>query len=196
MKDIKIGLTGKLRSGKTTVADYLEEKYRMIPFAFGDELKKGFHKDYPHIPRTPKPREGYQMYGQLMRFVYGENLWVDKCFKEIEYTAKMAKAYSEGNSDITFMPLVTDIRQPNEFARCKREGFFIIRIESSEETRIQRAKAVSDNFKEEDLHHETENYIDFFDCDFTIQNEGTTEELYKRIDIVLDMIKTNAELYD
>lgn len=62
-----VGLLGKLRSGKDQVAAYLTSNYGYTRFAFGDELKDDFHRTYPDIPREPKPRAGYQEYGQRMR---------------------------------------------------------------------------------------------------------------------------------
>lgn len=51
-----IALTGKLRAGKDTVAEYLMERYGYARYAFGDGVKDDFHRENPAVPRHPKPR--------------------------------------------------------------------------------------------------------------------------------------------
>lgn len=172
---MNIALTGKFRAGKDAVAKYLVEKYGYTRFAFGDELKKDFHRRYPEIPKDPKPRVGYQMHGQMMRRLLGEDIWVMKCFWRIlDHLADDNPSYSD--------VVISDLRQPNEYERCREEGFFIVRVSCPDELRIERALAAGDEFKEEDLQHETELHIDTFDVDFEINNSGTLDELHQQID--------------
>lgn len=178
---MNIALTGKFRAGKDAVAKYLVEKYGYTRFAFGDELKKDFHRRYPEIPKDPKPRVGCQMHGQMMRRLLGENIWVDKCFLSISLTNNERMSNFGGASNA--LPVViSDLRQPNEYERCREEGFFIVRVSCPDELRIERALAAGDEFKEEDLQHETELHIDTFDVDFEIDNSGTLDELHTQID--------------
>ncbi len=186
---MKIALTGKVRSGKDTVKDYLIEKYGMVPFAFGDDLKKGFHEAYPHIPEHPKPVRGYQLYGQLMRYVHKDTHWIDNCFKKIDYIADVAKNYNITGSEIDFRPVITDVRQDNEVDRCKEEGFVLIRVNCPDEIRLERMNATGDNFTLADLQFETETAVDHFEVDYDIENGGTLEELYLQIEDVIQKIR-------
>jgi len=181
--DVNIALTGKFRSGKDVVARYLFEKYGYARFAFGDELKEDFHKRYPEIPRIPKPRIGYQMHGQMMRRLLGENIWVDKCFNSI----KSYLSRSDERHGILSI-VITDLRQPNEYERCREAGFVIVRVNCPDELRIKRARASGDNFAEEDMEHETERYIDTYDVDFEIDNSRTLDETYRQVDRIMKMI--------
>jgi dephospho-CoA kinase len=189
MSEIKIGLGGEFRSGKNTVADYIEKEYGFVQFAFGDELKKGFHYEYPTIPAVPKPREGYQLYGQLKRYVFGADYWMDITLEEIDHKRTVAANYNITGSEIAFCPIITDVRQPNEFAKLIEEGYFIIKVLAPEEVRIERAKQANDNFDPKTLQHETELYIKNAPFHYCIVNDGTLEELYAKVDAIMADIK-------
>lgn len=189
MKEVKLAIAGELRSGKTTLEHYAVNKYGVVPFAFATKLKAGFHYEYPHIPRLPKPREGYQLYGQLKRYVFGDDYWIDQCAGEIENIRKAASFYNITGSEIEFCPFITDVKQPNEFAWCRREGYKIIKLIASEEIRVERSKAEGDKFDKKNLYHESELHIHNEEADFVIVNNGSFEDLYARFDEVMTRIK-------
>lgn len=178
-----IALSGKMRAGKSAAARYLVEKYGYTEFAFGDELKADFHRRYPEIMWEPKPRIGYQNHGQLMRALISERYWIDVCFDRI----------AESLRKFPTRPLISDLRQPNEFDRCKSEGYVIIRVNCPDEIRIERARAAGDNFTANDLNHETERYIDSFTVDYEIQNDGSLDELYAQIDEIIRAITAQTK---
>ena len=183
---IKIALTGKMRSGKDTLKEYAINKYGVVPFAFGDELKEAFHEDYAHIPHKPKPRKGYQLYGQLMRFVHGEDIWVDKCFRHIRVIKQTAIDYNTAGGEVKFTPMITDVRQQNELDRCKQEDYIIIRVNCLPDVQLERLNETGDNFTIEDLAFETETSIDDLKVDYDIHNNGTLEELYSQLDEIVE----------
>ncbi len=189
MKEIKIAIAGEFRSGKSTVADYLDSTYGMLQFAFADELKRDFHFTYGHIPRTPKPRKGYQLYGQLMRYLFGEDYWVNKCFKKIDDVRLVATNYNITGREIKFSPVITDLRQENELERCRKEGYFIIKVIAPEEVRIKRAEEAGDAFSLEEMNHETETYVRDMYADYTIVNKGSLAQLYGAVDVVMGAIE-------
>src|SRR5690625_5115450 len=80
---MKIGLTGKMRAGKDTVADYLVENYGFKKFAFGDALKRYVHEIFD-VNQNEKPRDIYQRFGQYCRAI-DEDVWVRKCFEDISF---------------------------------------------------------------------------------------------------------------
>ncbi|QEG04116.1 hypothetical protein [Bacillus phage BC-T25] len=190
VREIKIAITGELRSGKTTLQKYAEKNYGgFVPFAFADDLKEMFHAEFPHIPKNPKPRKGYQLYGQLMRFIFGEDYWINKCFHKIERVRRAAENYNILGDQVEFMPMITDARQPNEFERCYKEGYTLIRVEASAELRIERAKAEGDKFSLEDLQHESEKYVAEAPVHFVLYNNGSLETLYAQFDEVMTYLK-------
>lgn len=172
-----IALTGLLRSGKDTVADYLVRQYGYTRVAFGDALKDDFHLRYPEIPREPKPRVGYQSHGQLMRRLFGEDVWVRTLFDQIaerEAWEQWLRPY-----------VITDLRQPNEYAAARARGFTIIRVTAPEDVRLERARQAGDAFNPEDLAHETESHVGEFAVDYEVANDGTVDELHSIIDSIM-----------
>ncbi|RAU96821.1 AAA family ATPase [Paenibacillus sp. YN15] len=176
-----VALCGKMRSGKSVVAQYLAEKYGYAEFAFGDELKRTAHEMFD-IPETPKPRELYQWWGQTLR-QREPDIWVRKCFDRISDEAMFLDAYGD-----ILRSLISDIRQPNEYSRCRAEGYVIIRVNAPEELRRQRALAEGDAFDSASLAHETEQHVDLFAVDYDVYNTGTFESLREQIDAIMAAI--------
>ncbi|MBX0320303.1 AAA family ATPase [Shouchella clausii] len=169
---MNIGITGKIRSGKDTVGRYLVDNHSYTQFAFGTRLKEQFFNTFPWMNiEGKKPRKNIQMFGQQCRAIDPE-VWVKQCFQDID---QWNHYRSEGQV------VITDIRQPNEFKKCKEEGYFIIRVEADEDVRIKRMIENGDVFEKEDLYHETELSVDKFDVDLVIDNNGTLEQLIQQI---------------
>lgn len=174
-----IAIVAKMRAGKDTVADYLAQKYGYVKFAFGDELKRDFHRRYREIPRDPKPRAGYQFHGQFMREHYGDNVWIDACFDNID-------AHRLSFSDPASVPVViSDVRQLNEATALQSAGYTLIRVEASDGLRIERAVNSGDTFNYADLVHGTETALDGYAADFTVTNDAGLAELYAQIDEIM-----------
>ena len=81
--------------------------------------------------------------------------------------------------------MITDVRQPNEVARCRKDGYILIRTQSELDTRVRRAEEAGDEFDIKDLEHETERDVDSYAVDFEINNNGTLEELYASVDTIM-----------
>ena len=181
MSIIKIALTGKMRSGKDTVAVHLAFEHGFeYPIAFGDKLKRTFHELFPWVSAQSKPREGYQRFGQLIRKEFDEDVWVKHLASTVEFLEDSRK---------TRGIVITDLRQPNEYEWCHANGFIIVRVTAPDELRIARAKAAGDNFSADDLAHETERHVDRFEVDYEIANDGTVDELTAKVDEIIDDIK-------
>lgn len=174
-----IALTGKLRAGKSLVGDYLASKYGYTQFAFGDELKRDFHRRYPEIPRDPKPRAGYQFHGQFMREHYGENVWIDACFDNIRYSLLCPVSGTDAPV------VISDTRQENEFTALQSAGYVLIRVTAPDGLRIERAVNSGDTFNYRDLAHGTETSLDGHLADFTVTNDAGLAELYAQIDEII-----------
>ena len=181
---VKIALTGKIRSGKDSVADILVAK-GFERFAFSDGIWAtiqniwGISEDY-----TNKPRKLLQDVGQKLREV-DPYVWIDYTIHNVRATESLLEAL--GVADKTDI-IITDLRQPNEYEVLREEGFTIIRVSAPESARKQRARARGDDFTEQDLIHETESHIDDFEVDYEIINNGTLEELAKEVERVYQLI--------
>lgn len=173
---IKIGLTGKMRSGKDTVGDFLKKEYGFKTFTFAEGIKfvcgsLGLEPD-----SKGKPRALYQGIGQDIR-KYAPNVWVDYTFRQISQRCT--------NQDNV---VITDVRQPNEVEALRAAGFIIIKIHADASLRIQRMETAGDCYSLDDLNHETERAVDNLQVDFTINNNGTIKELYSLLTVVTDIM--------
>ncbi|MEC0328713.1 AAA family ATPase [Paenibacillus macerans] len=178
-----VGLIGKMRSGKDTVAAYLTQKYGYTRFAFGDALKDDFHRRYPEIPRDPKPRAGYQFHGQFMREHVDEDIWINTCLTKID-----ALDAELMYTDAPLNAVITDCRQLNEAEALRAAGYTLIRVEAPEAVCIQRAIASGDSFDMRALTHDTETALDGYAADFTVTNDAGLPELYAQIDEVMAVL--------
>lgn len=172
-----IGLMGRMRSGKDEAARYLAQQYGYMRFAFGDELKRYAHELFGESER--KPRELYQWFGQTMR-QRDPDVWVRMCFADIDTW----RDWTEMDSPV----VITDCRQPNEYAALKSAGYVLIRIECPDALRIQRAIDAGDSFTAADLAHDTETALDGYSADFTVHNGGTLGELHAQIDEIMSYL--------
>jgi len=185
--NILIGISGKARSGKDTAGTYLYNKIGAVYYntsitAFANMLKQellekfdlshnqlyGNLKEQPD-ERYPKqeggfwtPREMMQSYGQFMRS-FDKDYWVKALFRNIQ-------DFSKSNT------IITDVRQPNEVKAILDRGGYHIRITRKERPRIQGQD------------HETETALDDnkLTIHYTVANDGTTEDLYKKLDYFLE----------
>ncbi len=189
---MNIALTGKLRSGKDSIGNYLCESYGYTRFAFGDELKRYAHELFGVT--GAKQRELYQWFGQTMRS-RDPDIWVRKCFDAIDIGVRARKRRPD-LFDGPQLAVITDLRQPNEFARCRSEGFVIIRVNCPDSHRIAFAQAAGDDFTLADLGHETESHVDTFAVDYDVYNVGTIDELYAQIDAIMTKLGVKKEAID
>ncbi|MCW2279293.1 AAA family ATPase [Heliophilum fasciatum] len=177
MYGVKIALTGRMRSGKDVIAAYLIEKHGFKRFAFGDGVRSVARMLYPDKGSNgSKPRSLYQEIGQALREADPE-VWVRYLLREI--------AEKTGPQDSI---VISDLRQPNEYAALINAGFTIVRVTASYQNRMARMKALGDVFRSEDVNHETESYIDQYVVDFEITNNGTLDRLSEKMEIVLSNI--------
>jgi dephospho-CoA kinase len=177
---VKIALTGKLRSGKDTVANHLYIRHGFNRAAFGDALKKNAHATFPWVSEFSKPRALYQSYGQLMRQI-DPDVWI----KHAERAVKGAIDFNVNTGAEQIGIVLTDVRQENEVAWCRENGFTIIRVTAPDDDRIARAIAAGDDFTVHDLAHETEQAIDTFDVDAVVVNDGSVVDLQAKVDSVI-----------
>jgi len=185
----KFAICGLARTGKDTVADYLESKYHFEKFAFASDMKRIFHELFPNVPPIPKPRRAYQVFGEGIRkleLVGAESVWIDGCLRKVVAYIWWQAEVDERGANV----VITDLRLPAEYERLKDEGFTIIRVNAPEDVRLDRARILSDVFNEKDLAHETESYVDAFEVDYELNNDGSLDELFAKVDDLMAELKT------
>lgn len=192
-KTINIAITGKMRSGKDTVAKHLinlmSEQYKVHTIAFGDSLKyyaKQLFND--EFVDGRKPRELYQWFGQTLR-MRDEDIWIKQLINSVN------ENNSSPDSDKTaVVNIITDLRQPNEYKFCKDNDFYILKVECDDSIRIKRMRDLSDNFVTNNLTHETEIFVDSYEADFTLVTSHINEsECKERVKGLIEYINKNEE---
>lgn len=180
---VKIALTGRMRSGKDAVAVHLAQQYGFVRFAFGDGIRKVCRELFPdQFANDRKPRALLQGVGQAMR-TFDPDVWANATMRPIN-----ERLYEDYEGRI----VITDLRQPSEYARLRTEGFVIIRVTCDEAIRRQRMLDAGDTFDERDLTHETELYTDGFAVDYEVENNGSLAELHAKVDAVMAEIMTKG----
>jgi hypothetical protein len=185
-ESILIGISGKARVGKDTAGTYLYNKigavyYNTYITAYANTLKQDliekFNLSYTQVygdlkeiqdERYPKqtggfwtPREMMQAYGQFMRS-FDNDYWVKALFRNVV----------AGNV------IITDLRQPNEVKAVLDRGGYHIRITRNNRPFI--------NGEE----HETETALDDnnLPTHYVIANNGSTDDLYKKLDYFVENV--------
>src|SRR5690606_5188652 len=132
-----------------------------------------------YVAGKRKPRALYQDFGQAMRTL-DPDIWVRHLADSVEYYE---------NQRSTRGIVIDDLRQPNEYAWCRANGFVIVRVSAPLEARVKRAEIAGDAFELADLEHDTESYVDKFEVDYEIVNDGSLADLWTKVDEMLAKIK-------
>lgn len=169
-----IGISGKARSGKDTIANYLVEKYGFSRVGWAERLKKGiavFHGwDERHIEGELKdvvdPKWGYSprhafvgMGTDLIRNQWDVDFWVKSALLPL--------------MDKPGYFCFADTRFPNEGEKIRELGGINIRV-----VRADAQKVESDD-------HESEAGLPDHLIDHVIENNSTLEHLYAKVREIL-----------
>lgn len=121
MAVIRIALSGKMRSGKDTVADYLVKRHGFTRMAFADKLKDVV-RDLFEVRESSKNRHLLQQVGRHMCQV-DPAVWVKYVVNRIPL-----------DRDI----VVSDLRFPEEYHTLRGLGFILVRLDASLQTQLER----------------------------------------------------------
>ena len=185
-----IGLGGRLRSGKDTVADYLVESYGYRKIGFSDALHemllvlnptvnlsftKSSYADlttklgYTGAKKIPEVRRLLQVLGtEVGRNMIDEDLWVNQAEKKIR------ASWDEG-----FPVVITGVRFPNELK--------MIRLLEGRSVWVSRPSVDAQTSA-----HSSENTLQSVYFNSVIQNSGSLDDLYENVDALL--YQNNPEL--
>ena len=166
---VKIAITGKMCSGKTTIAKYIMEKNNnFIKLSFADKVKE-LASDL--FDMKEKDRYLLQSIGTKMREIK-EDVWAS-------YTVKKANNFN--------FVVIDDLRYKNEFNKIKESNFIIIKLNISKNLQINRLKKLYKNSWQnhiDNLNHQSELELDNiddknFDLIINVDNE---ESVFNEID--------------
>lgn len=172
---ILIATIGEKGGGKDVVGKYLTNKYGALVMASGD-----LFRDILDLLGIEKERANITRLANTLRKEYSENIALDAMLKHFE------------KSDAKIC-VDNGMRKPEEVEKAKQLGFHFWYITAPIETRLSRIQNRNQNaddqtqtiekFKEQEQ-LETEKYITELglQCEVRIDNTGSIEELYKRVD--------------
>lgn len=172
---IRICFVGKMRSGKSEAINYLKTKYDIEVVDFGDTLKEVVSKIYPEQTRDGrKNRHLLQKVGQHMRKM-DESVWLNPVKDKIKTSNKKIIACAS-------------CRQENEYDLLNKMAFLFVKVSCKDSIRIKRAEESGDVFNLKDFTHETESMVDYFLCDYYIDNNGDIDSFHRQIDYIMEKI--------
>ena len=216
-----IGLLGNIGSGKHPVAQYLATK-GCIPTSFAGPLKDlcasifGWERELLEgeteesrqfresvdlywskqlsIPEFT-PRLALQLIGtDVMRNHFHENIWINS----LEYRVK--KLHHKNQCVV-----ISDCRFRNEVDLIKKVGGTIILVQRAEKPewfeialRANQGDAVAKHIMNRDFKDVHSSEWDWIgsEIDFTINNDGTLEELYASIDNIIDKLPQKPQIFN
>tara|TARA_Y100000310_G_C20704023_1_gene833060 strand:+ start:1502 stop:2059 length:558 start_codon:yes stop_codon:yes gene_type:complete len=163
-----IGFAGKARSGKDTAGKYLVDTYQFVHYSFAKPLKEGAkamfnltdeqidNKEKVVEPWGKSPRQIYQQLGTDVARSIDPNIWV-----------KNAEMYINRQPGFSFV--ITDVRFSNEALWIRNRGGIVVYINRDQELIRDRS-------------HASENGLSGEDVDVYIENNGTINSLYEKIE--------------
>jgi dephospho-CoA kinase len=169
MVDInKIALIGKSGAGKSEVSHYLKEKY-----------------GYQICHTGKRVRElAQEFFNDQSKDILHK---IDDCFNSIEkgIWLKIALRQSKSNEKI----VIDSLRFIEDYELAKNNDYYVWKIESKKDLRVQRLINRKQIFKSNDLDHVSEWELDGIEPDTLIQNDYTNiTDLYLEIDARLHRI--------
>ncbi len=84
--------------------------------------------------------------------------------------------------------VITDCRYKNELKIAKKNGFIPVKVKCSESIRLQRLINRDGSFDPNTLNHVSETELDDVDVDIKLFNDGSIEDLYKSIDLLMESL--------
>lgn len=187
-----IGLCGKARSGKDTIADRLMSHFGMATYAFADPLRRAAHemfgvplesflgsnpnREEPHPFWGISPREMLQKLGsEGGRDVFGQDLWVRRAQQywdnlQASDTLDRLKLRPSFWSGL----VVTDIRYDNEAQWVLGQGGVVVEVKRPDAITV--------------ASHRSEQGIDDLLVTSTINNDGDLALLYRKINACFNQL--------
>lgn len=170
---MKIAIFGKLRSGKSIVAEEIQYITGAEIIEFGTAVQEVVNVLYPQL-EGKKDREKLISVGQHLR----------KLDKDVWVNVVKNRVLNSSSKDI----IVAGVRQENEYQMLKELGFKFIKVCADQDVRISRGQEANDLDAKGFLNDETELAMDLFEADFEIINNRGFKELKEEIKSTLAIL--------
>jgi hypothetical protein len=187
-----LGITGEIGCGKTTICDYICRKYEFEQYAFAEPIKsiaKCFGFTHTELYGTQSQKLGINAHWGISGRVFMQKFGTDICRNvlptvipemKLDDSSMWIKLYKinleekiKKNKNTKL--IVSDVRFVNESnAIQENKNGIIIRVVKDIE------------HKTEINNHSSEQEMKSISPDITIVNNGSLDELYKKIDIIMN----------
>lgn len=181
-----IGITGTNGAGKGTIADYLVKEKGFVSFSVREYLIEEIKKR-----GMPVNRDSMTEVANDLRDTFGASFILDTLFSRAQSSGKDA--------------IIESVRTVGEVKSLRAKGMYLLAVDANPHIRYGRVglrKSETDNvsFEEFMAHEERESQgLDpakqnlkhtVARADFTLNNDGTPDALYRQIDAVLEKIRS------
>jgi len=173
-----VGIAGLPRTGKDTIAEYLEDRYGFEVTSFARPLKEAtkalFHlddfeafddavKDMPIQPWNLSPREMWCALADGVKYRFGDDIFVKLWAHQVML----------GDADNI---VVSDVRYEAEADMVRKMGGKIIHLSRPDAPRLAGQIA----------QHSSNKGIEVKVGDYVLSNDGSLDELYGKVDDILE----------
>ena len=163
-KPLRIAIGGRMQVGKTTAADRLVERHGFVKYALASPIKEIALGEFGWDGRKDaRGRRLLQEIGTVGRH-YERDIWLDR------FAARLA-------AENPPRAVVDDMRLLREEEYLRRLGFVCVLVTRDAELVHEQAGEASG--------HETETEIGQVDVDAEIDNSGSFEDLYHKLDALI-----------
>lgn len=179
MPKLILGFVGLMASGKGTCCQYLADRYGARSHRFSTILRDMLNRVY-----LPQTRDNLQQVSSALRATFGDDLLATTIAKDVA-------------ADPGALVTVDGVRRPPDIKFLRRlDGFWLVGVIADERTRYERSTQRNENPDDEhktfadfarDGQQEAERQIVevMASADFTLDNNGTFEELHRQLDAML-----------
>ncbi len=179
-----MGIVGENASGKTTITEYLKQKYGAVCFRFSGMLGDILARLY-----LDPTRANFQTLSTILRQNFSEDL--------------MSKVIAMDVKNSTAGFIITEgVRRPTDVTYLKdTPGFHLIAVNSDEAVRFERVKTRRE--KPDDAHKTWEEFKKESEqeseqkireigqrAEFILDNNGAMEQLYAQLDEIIKKLNT------
>ena len=174
-----IGIAGRARAGKDTIAEHLVKTYGFKQFSFAEHLKNVAEVAGWNGLKDARGRVLLQHMGDVLR-EYDQNIFINNLIGKIKYYDMVCTNF--GLVDPVAKIVISDVRLPSEIEALKNIGASIWYIQRNVEG-MEKVPA-----------HKTETLTpESYKFDYVFDNSNTFEALYSGVDMAVKEVLNEKE---